>query len=348
MTPATARAAGAATLLDVPPALWPGHCAPLGLAPWMARSAVRRILGSGVASWMALTDLPLRLRRRLDEEAPILRGRQERALRAADGTVKILVRYPDGAAVEAVGMPGAGGPTFCLSTQVGCPVQCPFCASGIGGLKRNLSAGEILEQVLWLRSELGAFQRLVVMGMGEPGFNLDSTLAALEALLDERGGGLGARRVTVSTVAPRGALPRLAAWGRPVNVALSLHACDDELRRALVPGVGRRTLAETLREAEELFQRTGREVTVEYVLLRGVNDAPAQARALARLLAGRRFHVNLIPYNEVADLPFQRPAPAAQREFAAVLRRGGVGATVRRSYGSAVAAACGQLRRLAV
>jgi len=294
-----------------------------------------------------MTDLPLALRTRLQAEAPLLTARSERVQEARDGARKILLRFPDGAASEGVAMPGTQGTTLCISTQVGCPIRCTFCASGLEGLERNLSCGEILEQILLLQTLAGTPGRLVVMGMGEPGRNLEPTLAALDTLLHPSGAGWSARRVTLSTVAPRGILPRLAGWGPPIQVALSLHAPDDRLRRELIPGIGGRSLAETLKEADHLFARTHRTYTVEYVLLAGVNDDPAQARALGNLLAGRPCHVNLIPYNPVAGLEFRRPPLERQTAFSGILRSHGLSVTLRRSLGGEVDAACGQLRRRA-
>ncbi|RMH02341.1 MAG: 23S rRNA (adenine(2503)-C(2))-methyltransferase RlmN [Planctomycetota bacterium] len=329
--------------LDLPLAAWPDWFAARGGRPFHGRSAARWLFRRGARSWEEMSDLPAGLRRRLAAAGPPLTSVVEREAAAGDGARKLLLRFPDGAAVECVWMPGSRGRTLCLSTQVGCPIRCRFCASGADGLERNLAAGEILEQALQVRAR-GSFERLVVMGMGDPGLNLEATLAALDTLLDPAGGGLSARRVTVSTVGPRGALERLAAWGRPVTLALSLHAPDDELRAELVPG-GRRPVAELLAEADALFAAHGREYTVEYVLLAGVNDRPEQAEALARLLRGRRCHANLIPYNPVPGLGYRRPVPAEQRAFAARLRRAGISVTLRRSLGRAAEAACGQLRR---
>ncbi len=337
--------AAAEALLERHPRDWPRWFEEHGGRAYQGRIARRQVFQRGLLDWEAMTDLPLALRRRLQGEAPLLRSRVEAVHEAPDGAVKALLAFPGGARVEAVAMPGTAGRTLCLSTQVGCPVRCPFCASGLEGLERNLSAGEILEQALQLRRLQGPFQRVVVMGMGDAGFNLEATLRALEAILDPEGFGLGARRVTLSTVAPRGVLERLAAWGRPVQVALSLHAPDDELRQRLVPGVRKRGLEETLEEADRLFRASGREYTVEYVLLGGINDAPAQARRLAALLRGRRLHVNLIPWNPVAGLGYRRPARQAQETFARILREAGLSVTLRRSLGREAEAACGQLRR---
>lgn len=332
-------------LLDLHPSQWPERFVELGAKAFQGRNAARWVFQKGAADWAVMTDLPADLRARLQEEEAFLQSQVLKSSEAGDGAVKLLLGFPDGATTEAVGMPGSAGRTICLSTQVGCPVRCLFCASGMEGLGRNLSQAEILEQALQLRQEQGEFQRVVVMGMGDAGFNLDATLGALEVLMDGEGFGLSARRITLSTVAPKGALPRLAQWARPISLALSLHAPDDALRRELVPGVAKRTIAETLEEADALFAAAGREYTVEYVLLRDVNDSAEQADALADLLRGRRCHVNLIPYNEVEETDFRRPHPDAMQRFLLRLRMEGVGSTLRRSLGREADAACGQLRR---
>jgi 23S rRNA (adenine2503-C2)-methyltransferase len=333
-------------LLDLHPRDWPDFFAQhLGVAAFQGLNAARWVFQRNAHNWHDMTDLPVALRERLQIEQPILTATVEAVSRAQDGAVKLLLRYPDGATVEAVGMPGSMGRTLCLSTQVGCAVRCAFCASGLEGVARNLSRAEILEQVIWLRHEQGQFQRLVIMGMGEPGHNLEAVLAALESLLDPEGMNLAARRITLSTVAPKGVLPRLAAWGREIKLALSVHAPDDALRHKLVPGVRKRSLAETLQEAELLFRSTGREYTIEYVLLREVNDRPEHAVALAKLLRGHRCHVNLIPYNPVSELDFRRPSDPDQKRFANLLMQSGLPVTLRNSLGSSRDAACGQLRR---
>ncbi len=331
--------------LDRHPRDWPRLFEELGGRGFQGKSAAQWIFRRGAGSWDAMTDLPAGLRERLKAEQPFPRARLAARSEAGDGAVKVLLALHDEAAVEAVSMPGTKGLTICVSTQVGCPVRCAFCASGLEGLARNLSSGEILEQALWLRREAGVFGRVVVMGMGDAGHNLDATLAALDALIDEEGLGLGARRVTLSTVGPKGALEKIAAWGKQVTLALSVHAPDDALRHELVPGVRKRSLEETLAEADALFSATGREYTVEYVLLDQINDRPDQARALGALLRGRRCHVNLIPWNPVAGMPFNRPAPERQEAFAAALQAAGPSVTLRRSLGRENDAACGQLRR---
>lgn len=343
---ATEGFAGIGNLLDLAPGRWPDYFKQqLGVPAFHGRNAARWVFQRGADQWQQMTDMPAALRQRLDQELPLLTSTLEKISHAPDGASKILLRFGDDSLVEAVGMPGTQGRTLCLSTQVGCAVKCAFCASGMEGVARNLTPAEILQQVLWLRREQGDFHRLVIMGMGEPGHNLEAVLAALDALMAKEGSNFAARRITLSTVAPKGTLPRLAEWGRQVSVAISLHAATDELRHELVPGVRKRAITETLAEADRLFFATGREYTIEYVLLRDQNDSPEQARELANLLQDRRCHVNLIPYNPVPELPFARPDDAAMGEFAKVLRGVGLPVTLRASLGGNQDAACGQLRR---
>lgn len=332
-------------LLALHPRDWPARFEEWGAKRFHGKIAAQWVFRRGARSWEEMTDLPAALRARLEQEEPLSTAKLEAVSEAGDGAIKVLLELPDGARVEAVGMPGTKGRTICISTQVGCAVKCVFCASGLEGLERNLDVAEILEQVLWLRREVGEFHRVVVMGMGEAGHNLDATLAALDVLIDEEGMGMSPRRITLSTVGPKNTLKKIADWGKQVSVALSLHAADDSLRHDLVPGVAKRTLEETLVEADALFAASGREFTVEYVLLGGVNDSDDQAIALARLLRGRRCHVNLIPYNPVEELAWKRPERAIQESFAERLREVGLSVTLRRSLGRETDAACGQLRR---
>ena len=332
-------------LLDLHPRDWPAWFQERGAPAFQGRNAARWVFQRGATQWEDMTDLPASLRTQLGEEQPLVTAACEARSEAGDGAVKLLLRFPDGASVEAVGMPGTMGRTLCLSSQVGCAVRCAFCASGMEGVDRNLSRAEILEQALYLRREQGEFHRIVMMGMGEPGNNLDAVLAALDSLIDPEGMDFAARRVTLSTVGPKGALEQIARWGKSINLALSLHAPDDELRHELVPGVRKRTIQDTLDEADRLFATTGREYTVEYVLLAGVNDRMDQAEALLDRLRGRRCHINLIPYNPVPEFGFQRPDQADQEAFAWRLRESGLSVTLRRSLGRQNDAACGQLRR---
>ncbi len=245
----------------------------------------------------------------------------------------------------------AEGPrrTVCISTQVGCGMGCVFCASGLKGVERNLTADEIVEQVLHLRNLLPpeeTITHIVVMGMGESLANLDNLIKALDRICSpEEGLGISQRRVTISTVGLPERIRKLAAMERQYHLAVSLHAPTEGLRNELVPVNEAIGLTAVMEAADAYFERTGRQVTYEYVLLSGINDRPADAQALGRLLAARRAHVNLIPYNPVAGLPYGRPEPEAIDRFVAILRDRGVSVTVRKTKGRAIDAACGQLRR---
>jgi len=268
---------------------------------------------------------------------------------APDGTVKLLLETLDRERVESVLMPLSKRSSGCVSSQVGCGAACTFCASGLEGLKRSLAAHEIVEQVLHLRDEARAqgvaLSNLVFMGMGEPLHAYDAVVRAIRLLTDTRLLGFGCGHVTVSTVGVVPGILALAEENLGVHLAVSLHAADDALRRSLLPVGGRWTVAETLDAAERFRVRTRRFVTLQLTLMAGVNDAPSHAAALADAIAGRPFHVNLIPVNRVDGTPYAPPAQPALDAFLDVLTRRQVIAHVRSRRGSDVAAACGQLRR---
>lgn len=298
--------------------------------------------------------LPAGLADRIAREFPPAAALAHRQT-AADGTSKLLLRLGDGRTVESVLMPDyrpdrAAG---CVSTQVGCAMACDFCATTKSGFERNLSAGEIVEQFLALRREASTtsrrLQTLVFMGMGEPMLNLDAVLAAVRRIADNRLGGLGWRQITVSTVGIVDGINRLADSGLNVNLAVSLHAPNDELRSRLLPMGRRHAIAEVLAAADRFQATRGRPVTIQYCLLAGVNDQPEQADQLASLLASRRMHVNLLRYNSTGlslrRVEYQRSPESVAEAFAARLRDQGLVAHFRRSRGPDIDAACGQLRR---
>ncbi len=328
------------------------------LAKWLAvrelpayrlRQVRRWVFQRRTDSFEAMTDLPAPLRRGLADAFEVLTSRVARHEQSGDGTEKLLLEMADGQRVECVLLrDDRGHRTACISTQVGCAMGCVFCASGLSGLARNLSAGEIVEQLLLLDKLLPDDERLthiVVMGMGEPLANLDALLPALAVASDGEGLGIGVRRITVSTVGIPAGIRRLARLEPPYHLAVSLHAPDDELRGRLVPASRAIGLLAILEAADDYFVRTGRRVTYEYVLLAGVNDQPEHAQRLAGLLQGRPVLVNLIALNPVPDLPYRDASPAAVRRFQGVLERSGVNAQVRLRKGDCIGAACGQLRR---
>lgn len=320
-----------------------------GGAPFQARQVQHWLWHHGVGRFDAMTNVPARLREALAARFTVRSTTIARSDLAADGTEKLLLALHDGETVECVVIPDAPRTTLCVSTQVGCPVACVFCASGMAGVRRNLSAGEIVEQVLVARTRLGdrRLTNIVVMGMGEPMLNLDALLAALHRIHDPAGLDIGARRITVSTSGYPRQMERFAAADPSYNLAVSLHAADDGLRKRLVP-----TAAHPVREivtaAHRYFGQKGREVTYEVVLLEGVNDRPDDAVAMVDLLGALPCTVNLIPWNPVVEIErtrnLHRPPQHRVEAFAEALRRGGLKVTVRRQRGADRSAACGQLR----
>jgi len=327
------------------------------LAAWMAdrghpayraRQVLRWVFERRGEAFAAMSDLPRPLREDLDAEWAVFGTRTAYRSLAPDGTEKLLLECADGRRVECLLMAEEDRRTVCISTQVGCGMGCVFCASGLKGVERNLTRGEIVEQVLRLRNLLPPGERLtniVVMGMGESLANLDHLIAALDRLCTTEGLGLSPRRVTISTVGLPEKMRKLAAMDRHYHLAVSLHAPTEALRNRLVPINERVGLGAVIAAADEYFRASGRQVTYEYVLLSGINDRPEDSSALGGLLRGRKVHVNLIPYNPVAGLTFERPTDAAIRRFAATVRGAGVSVSVRKTKGREIDAACGQLRR---
>jgi 23S rRNA (adenine2503-C2)-methyltransferase len=301
--------------------------------------------------WDEVTTLPRALRERLAADAPLRELVVDDEQRGADGTVKLRLRTADGYPIEAVSMRHRDRRTVCLSSQSGCALACSFCATGAMGLGRNLTPGEILEQLLRLArlardEEAGArVDNVVMMGMGEPFQNYDNVLDAIRAMNDPDGFGLGARHIAISTAGWVPGIDRLSQEALQVKLALSLHAPSDELRRELMPVTKRYPIADLMAACRRYRERTRRRVFVEYLLLARVNDEPAMARDLAALLRphGRgAFHVNLIAYNPTAA-GYRAADDDRVRAFRAALERGGVPSSYRVSRGRDIDAACGQL-----
>jgi len=314
------------------------------VADWIYRHGCRHVGG--------MSNLPAAFRMKLDESREVGRSAIEKTSMAGDGTFKLLLRPYYGELVETVGMPYEERFSCCLSTQVGCPVGCAFCATGAGGFKRNLAAGEIIDQVLTVCETAiqkkmlapdGRISHVVFMGMGEPLLNYDATLTAVRLINDELK--IGMRNITISTIGYVPGIYRLAAERLQLTLAVSLHAAGDELRRKLVPGMSRYLLKDIVAACQHYVNHTGRRVTFEYCLLKGVNDNPAEAAALASLLDGLNCHVNLIPFNEVPHSKFRHPETGGIVAFRNVLETAGIAVTQREQRGAGIQAACGQLRR---
>ncbi|MBU4272195.1 MAG: 23S rRNA (adenine(2503)-C(2))-methyltransferase RlmN [Planctomycetes bacterium] len=394
-----------------------------GLPAYRAGQVRKWLLQKRAAGFEEMTDLPAKLREQLAAEFQPFSTTVAKHHKAADGAEKLLLQLHDAERIECVLLrDDKGHCTACISTQVGCAMGCVFCATGLDGVVRNLTRGEIVEQILHIQrllkgparrctsapclapastpggktqmgdgrsvpawtpglnesssgskqDQLKTAERLshiVVMGMGEPLLNLDSLLPALAEAAGRDGLGIGARRITISTVGLPAGIQRLARGAEkgsgpicrngpegaahkldltpfpPYHLAVSLHAADDELRSQLVPANRGFGVAAILAAADEYFELTGRRATFEYVLLSGVNDRPEHARRLVALLRGRPALVNLIPYNPVPGLPYRKPSSAATARFVDVLTQGGLNVAIRHRKGDRIGAACGQLRR---
>ena len=304
-------------------------------------------LHRGAVSFESMTNLSKPLRSRLEEAYfitnPVVASKQ---IDPEDGTIKYLWRLRDGNCVETVLMRYHHGNTVCISSEVGCPMGCAFCASTIGGLVRKLSPSEMLDEVLFTQLDTGLpISNIVLMGIGEPLDNFDTVLKFLELVNAPEGLNIGMRHISLSTcgIVPR--IDELAEKQLQLTLSVSLHAPDDETRSKIMP-VNRRWNVETLLDAcRRYFETTGRRISFEYAMIRDVNDSQAQAKQLVKLLRGMQAHVNLIPLNHVEESPLKPSSRQTVMAFQKTLEDGGVTTTVRRTLGSNIDASCGQLRR---
>ena len=332
-----------------------------GFRSFMAGQLTEWVYGRGVTDLSQMTNVSNRDREHLAECLSFRQGSERAHQVASDGTQKLLLGWQDeprAGTLEVLGnrentwetecvmIPTEKRRTACISSQVGCPVGCKFCASGLGGLEGNLTAGRIIEQAwrLGRLEKVGRISNVVFMGMGEPLANFSNVTRAIRTLHAEWGLGISARRITVSTVGLPVAIRKLADFELPVTLALSLHAPFDELRREIIPWAEHASIEELLDACNDYFRSTGREITLEYILLGKVNDQPEHARELASLARSLRANINLIRYNEVEGLPFERPVSEDVHLFQSILRDKRVNAHIRASRGRDISAACGQLR----
>ena len=302
-----------------------------------------------VTSFSEMTTLSLPFRQRLEEKFCLNRLKIAKRLASSiDDTVKYLYELPDGNYVETVWMEYHHGVSVCLSTQVGCRMGCRFCASTIAGFVRNLTPGEILLQIYEAERDMGRnIDSIVLMGIGEPLDNYDNVMSFLRILSDPKGRGMSLRHVTLSTC---GIVPRiydLAQDAQGITLSISLHSPSDEKRNEIMPVNRKYNISQVLEAARSFFDRTGRRVTFEYAVIEGINSAEKDAAALAQLLRGMQCHVNLIPVNPIAERSFHGKRKTA-KQFMEILNERGINATVRRTLGSDIEAACGQLRRNAM
>ncbi|HBL46460.1 MAG TPA: 23S rRNA (adenine(2503)-C(2))-methyltransferase RlmN [Planctomycetaceae bacterium] len=322
-------------------------CIEHGSSSYRADQIRRWIFTKRVNDFDAMHDISKKFRDLLKENYRLFSTRIVKHQTSRDRTEKLLLELHDGHHVECVLMREPKRNTVCISTQVGCAMGCVFCASGLLGLTRNLTMGEILEQILRLDRVIGEEERIsniVVMGIGEPLANLSALIPALDTLNHKGGMGIGARKITVSTVGLPVKIRELADVNKSYILAVSLHAPNDTLRDQIVPTNNKIGIQKILDATDYYYVTTGRRGTFEYILLAGVNDSPAQAHELACLLKHRNAHVNLIPANGVQETGYQTPTTEAVDRFFMTLAKGGVNVTVRKRKGDDIDAACGQLR----
>ncbi|MGB9837017.1 MAG: 23S rRNA (adenine(2503)-C(2))-methyltransferase RlmN [Candidatus Saccharicenans sp.] len=320
------------------------HLKSMGEPAFRARQVFGWVYRAVRTDFNDFSDLPRALRQRLSETFIINPLKLTETISSEDGTTKYLFELPDGYFIETVLIPSADRRTVCLSTQVGCKYRCSFCASGLNGFKRNLAAGEIVSQVLSVRSLTGReITNLVFMGMGEPLDNLDNVIKAIRILNDEHGLNIGARRITVSTAGVIPGIKRLMDFDLQINLSISVHNAISEKRSQLMPINKKYPLPELVAAAEDYLAAGGRQLTLEYILIRGVNDGLYEAESLAALARKLKAKVNLIAFSPVPGLPYERPSRSELLRFERWLTERKVKTTIRQSKGLEISAACGQL-----
>lgn len=318
----------------------------LGLPKFRANQIIQWIYGKGVSSYDEMTNLPAALRSQLAKSyplfAPVVRKRQV----SNDGTRKYLIAFADGSTVEAVGIPSKNRLTVCISTQAGCPLRCDFCATGKNGYVRSLGVGEIVDQVRVVGNDFGTrVSSIVLMGQGEPFLNYDAVIEAMRIFNSKDGFEVGARHITVSTAGILPQIRRFAAEPEQFTLAVSLHSAIQETRDEIMPGVRKYPLDRLRDSIASYAETTGRRPTYEYALMAGVNDSHAQLDALINFCRHTLCHVNLIQLNEVPYSKYKPSTPERLAEFEKTLNCNGIEATVRKSRGADIDAACGQLKQ---
>ena len=317
-----------------------------GLPAFRAKQIYEWIHARQASGYEEMTNLPAKLRAELAEEYPLVTAKLiDRQISSIDGTQKYLFEMPDGCLVESVFMRYRFGNSVCISSQVGCRMGCSFCASTLHGLVRSLSASEMLEQIYAIiRETKESVSHIVVMGMGEPLDNYDNLIRFIRLLTGPEGLNLSQRSVTVSTCGIVPNIYRLAEEGLHITLALSLHAATDEQRKRIMPIANRYTIEELMKACGVYYQKTGRQVTFEYSLIRGVNDSSADAQGLTKLAKPLKAHINLIPVNPVRERGYEHPDNAHVQAFKKELENNGVNVSIRRALGKDIEGACGQLR----
>ncbi|MBD2188614.1 23S rRNA (adenine(2503)-C(2))-methyltransferase RlmN [Pseudanabaena mucicola] len=324
------------------------------LTEWVESQGQPRYRGKQLYEWLYtrgardlgdITVFPKAWREEFAANPTIEIGRSQIHLhkQSRDGTEKLLLKLADGEIVETVGIPTSKRLTVCVSTQVGCPMACDFCATGKGGFRRNLAKHEIIDQVLTVQEVMQQrVSHIVFMGMGEPLLNYENLVGAIQVINKDIG--IGQRNITVSTVGIPNQIPRFAQEHLQVTLAVSLHAPNQQVRAQVIPSADRYPMAALMDDCRQYVEITGRRISFEYTLLAGINDSAEQAEELAHLIRGFQSHVNLIPYNPVSDSDYQRPSESEIQTFVKVLEDYNIAVSVRRTRGIEAEAACGQLR----
>ncbi len=303
-------------------------------------------LHKGVTTFDEMTDISKELRAKLSEKSYISHPKVLEKFVSKDGTIKILWELSDNETIESVIMNYKHGNSICISTQVGCMMGCKFCASTIGGKVRNLTPGEILDEIIFAEKYTGKkISNIVLMGIGEPLDNYDNVIKFLKNVGDPRGINIGYRHISLSTCGIVPGINKLALEGFPITLSISLHASDDETRNSIMPVNKAYNINELITACKSYIEKTGRRISFEYAMIAGVNDSPEIAEKLARLLKGMLCHVNLIPVNDVKESNLLRSSEKAIYKFKDMLTKRGLNVTVRRELGSDISASCGQLRR---
>ena len=326
------------------------------LKNYILEAGEKRFRADQIFSWIheknvrtidEMTDIPLKLREYLKENASLYAPETVDLRKSEkDGTRKYLFRLSDDNLIESVWMSYREWKSVCVSSQAGCNMGCLFCASAIGGKVRDLTPGEMLSQVYEIGRDKGErVSNIVIMGSGEPLENYDNVLKFIRILNDEKGLNIGERHITLSTSGIVPGIRKLAEEGLKINLAVSLHTADDEKRKKLMPGASKYSVRELMGAAEYFFEKTGRRITVEYALIKDINDSDRDIELLSSLLSGGPFHVNLISVNPVPERGFKSVSKAKAQEFKSKLEKNGINVTIRREMGRDIEGACGQLRR---
>lgn len=304
-------------------------------------------VNKGIKDFDEMTNLSKELREKLRKNTYITNLKiEEKLVSDIDGTIKYLFLLDDYNIIEGVVMKYNHGLTACISTQIGCAMGCTFCASTLEGLVRNLRAGEMIDQILTMQEDIGErISNIVLMGSGEPLHNLKETVNFLKIVNDKQGINIGNRHITLSTSGLVPEIKKLADLHMPINLAISLHASNDNLRKRTMPVAKKYSIDELIDSCKYYINKTNRRITFEYALIKGVNDRKQDANELSNLLKGMLCHVNLIPINNVDEREYTKPNMQDIKIFQNILRKSGIEATIRREMGSDINAACGQLRR---